>query len=76
MQYESNWVESDENINFIYIFSLFAIVVSKDQTDPAIISKEKTQTEKNGAQEDKPKALFGSRNRVLQSLEFFQLRIS
>ncbi|KAI7795149.1 putative X-linked retinitis pigmentosa GTPase regulator [Triplophysa rosa] len=36
----------------------------KDQTNPATISGEKTQTEKNGVQEDKPKALFGSRNRV------------
>ncbi|XP_056591458.1 retinitis pigmentosa GTPase regulator b isoform X4 [Triplophysa dalaica] len=36
----------------------------KDQTDPATNSKEKTRTEKNGVQEDKPKALFGSRNRL------------
>lgn len=33
------------------------------ETDPATILKEKTQTEKNGAQ-NKPKALFGSRNRL------------
>ncbi|KAF4107404.1 retinitis pigmentosa GTPase regulator b isoform X1 [Onychostoma macrolepis] len=36
----------------------------KKDSDPATLIKEETQSERNGVTEDKPKTLFGSRNRL------------
>lgn len=44
-------------------FFLSFSFVSED-SDPAALIKEETESERNGVTEDKPKTRFGSRNRV------------
>lgn len=52
------------------IFLFFVVVVNSEDSDPATLIKEETQSERNGVTEDKPKTLFGSRNRVFTTQPF------
>uniref|UniRef100_A0A673L705 X-linked retinitis pigmentosa GTPase regulator n=1 Tax=Sinocyclocheilus rhinocerous TaxID=307959 RepID=A0A673L705_9TELE len=56
--------EVEEQKKKSFSIFLFFVVVNSEDSDPATLIKEETQSEMNGVTEDKPKTLTGSRNRL------------